>query len=141
MAKVALKKKVDAEQATALSEVKLYARKIWLAGLGAYSKAGQEGAEYVKDLIKTGEEVEKKGKKIVDKQLDAANSEIDTIKEDVKGVKGKFEVQLHKVEKAFDHRVARALNRFGIASKHDVETLSAKLDGLTALLERVAHKQ
>lgn len=141
MAKVALKKKVDAEQATALSEVKLYARKIWLAGLGAYSKAGQEGAEYVKDLIKTGEEVEKKGKKIVDKQLDAANSEIDTIKEDVNGVKGKFEVQLHKVEKAFDHRVARALNRFGIASKHDVETLSAKLDGLTALLERVAHKQ
>ena len=141
MAKVALKKKVDAEQATALSEVKLYARKIWLAGLGAYSKAGQEGAEYVKDLIKTGEEVEKKGKKIVDKQLDAANSEIDTIKEDVKGVKGKFEVQLHKVEKAFDHRVARALNRFGIASKHDVETLSVKLDGLTALLERVAHKQ
>jgi poly(hydroxyalkanoate) granule-associated protein len=141
MAKVALKKKVDAEQATALSEVKLYARKIWLAGLGAYSKAGQEGAEYVKDLIKTGEEVEKKGKKIVDKQLDAANSEIDTIKEDVKGVKGKFDVQLHKVEKAFDHRVARALNRFGIASKHDVETLSAKLDGLTALLERVAHKQ
>jgi len=92
-------------------------------------------------LIKTGEEVEKKGKKIVDKQLDAANSEIDTIKEDVKGVKGKFDVQLHKVEKAFDHRVARALNRFGIASKHDVETLSAKLDGLTALLERVAHKQ
>ena len=141
MAKVALKKKVDAEQATALSEVKLYARKIWLAGLGAYSKAGQEGAEYVKDLIKTGEEVEKKGKKIVDRQLDAANSEIDTIKEDVKGVKGKFDVQLHKVEKAFDHRVARALNRFGIASKHDVETLSAKLDGLTALLERVAHKQ
>ena len=141
MAKVALKKKVDAEQATALSEVKLYARKIWLAGLGAYSKAGQEGAEYVKDLIKTGEEVEKKGKKIVDKQLDAANSEIDTIKEDVKGVKGKFDVQLHKVEKAFDHRVARALNRFGIASKHDVETLSAKLDGLTTLLERVARKQ
>ncbi|MDY7567622.1 phasin family protein [Pseudomonas sp. RTC3] len=141
MAKVALKKKVDAEQATALSEVKLYARKIWLAGLGAYSKAGQEGAEYVKDLIKTGEEVEKKGKKIVDKQLDAANSEIDTIKDDVAGVKGKFEVQLHKVEKAFDRRVGRALNRFGIASKHDVETLSAKLDGLTALLERVAHKQ
>jgi poly(hydroxyalkanoate) granule-associated protein len=141
MAKVALKKKVDAEQATALSEVKLYARKIWLAGLGAYSKAGQEGTEYVKDLIKTGEEVEKKGKKIVDKQLDAANSEIDAIKADVSGVKGKFDVQLHNVEKAFDHRVGRALNRFGIASKHDVETLSAKLDGLTALLERVAHKQ
>ena len=49
-------------------------------------------------------------------------------------------VQLDKVEKAFDTRVASALNRIGIASKHDVETLSAKLDGLTALLERVARK-
>lgn len=141
MAKVILKKKVDVEQATTLSEVKLYARKIWLAGLGAYAKAGQEGAEYVKELIKTGEGVEKKGKKIIDEQLDAANTEIDTIKQDVKGVKGKFEAQFEKVEKAFDARVSSALNRFGIASKHDVETLSAKLDGLTALLERVARKQ
>lgn len=141
MAKVALKKKVEVEQTTALSEVKVYARKIWLAGLGAYAKAGQEGAEYVKDLIKTGEEAEKKGKKVVDKQIEAANSEIDTIKKEVTGVKGKFEVQLIKVEKAFDRRVASALNRFGIASKQDVETLSAKLDGLTTLLERVARKQ
>jgi len=141
MAKVTLKKKVEVEQATTLSEVKLYARKIWLAGLGAYAKAGQEGAEYVKELIKTGEGVEKKGKKIIDEQIDAANSEIVTIKKDVKGVKGKFEAQFEKVEKAFDARVSSALNRFGIASKHDVETLSAKLDGLTALLERVARKQ
>jgi poly(hydroxyalkanoate) granule-associated protein len=51
------------------------------------------------------------------------------------------EVQLDRIESAFDRRVARALNRIGIASKHDVDTLSAKLDELTALLERVARKQ
>ncbi|MET0951493.1 MAG: phasin family protein, partial [Pseudomonas sp.] len=34
-----------------------------------------------------------------------------------------------------------ALNRIGIPSRHDVETLSAKLDGLTALLERVVNKK
>ncbi|WP_397450316.1 phasin family protein [Pseudomonas sp. NA-150] len=141
MVKVTLKKKVEAEETKAVSEVRLYARKIWLAGLGAYAKAGQEGAEYVKELIKTGEETEKKGKKIVDEKIEAANSEIDTVKDEVKGIKGKIEVQFDKVEKAFDSRVASALNRFGIASKHDVETLSAKLDGLTALLERVARKQ
>ncbi|MDY7562964.1 phasin family protein [Pseudomonas sp. 10B1] len=141
MAKVTLKKKVEAEQATGLSEVKLYARKIWLAGLGAYSKAGFEGAEYVKDLIKTGEGVEREGKKVVNEQIEAANSEIDTVKSEVKGLKGELEVQFEKVEHAFDSRVSRALNRFGIASKHDVQRLSAKLDGLTALLERVARKQ
>ena len=36
MAKVILKKKIDL-QSTALSDVKSYARKIWLAGLGALS--------------------------------------------------------------------------------------------------------
>ena len=139
MAKVILKKKIDT-QISALSDVKIYARKIWLAGLGAYAKVGSEGSEYFKELVKTGQHVESKGKKVVNEQLDAANSQIDYVKSNVSSVKGRVEVQLDKVEKAFDTRVASALNRIGIPSKHDVETLSAKLDELTALLERVARK-
>ncbi|WP_110950914.1 phasin family protein [Pseudomonas bohemica] len=145
MAKVILRKKIDAEEAKTFSEVRLYARKIWLAGLGAYVKAGQEGAEYIKDLIKTGEQTEKKARKVIDEKVEAANSEIDSVKGEVKGevskAKGRVEVQIDKIETAFDRRVASALNRIGIPSKHDVETLSAKLDELTALLERVARKQ
>ena len=139
MAKVTLKKKTDV-QPTPVNEVKSYARKIWLAGLGAYAKVGQEGSEYVQELIKAGQSVEKKGKKVVTEQLEAANTQIDNVKGDVVSLKDRVEVQLDKVEKAFDARVASALNRIGIASKHDVETLSAKLDELTALLERVARK-
>ena len=138
MAKVILKKKDDVQ--SSLSEVRGYARKIWLAGLGAYTRVGQEGAEYVKDLIKAGETVEKRGKKRIDRELDAANSEIDEAKDELRSVKGKVEVQLDKIEKAFDTRVASALNRIGIPSKHDVEALSAKLEELTALLERVTGK-
>jgi len=140
MAKVILKKKIDAST-TALSDVKSYARKIWLAGLGAYAKVGQEGSDYFQELIKAGQTVEKKGKKAVTEKLEAANAEIDEAKGEVSSFKGRVEVQLDKVEKAFDSRVASALNRIGIPSKHDVETLSAKLDELTALLERVARKQ
>jgi poly(hydroxyalkanoate) granule-associated protein len=139
MAKVTLKKKTDV-QPTALNEVKSYARKIWLAGLGAYTKVGQEGSEYFQELIKAGQTVEKKGKKVVVEKLEAANAEIDEVKSEVSTFKGKVEVQLDKVERLFDTRVASALNRIGIPSKHDVETLSAKLDELTALLERVARK-
>ncbi|MBY8933740.1 MULTISPECIES: phasin family protein [Pseudomonas] len=139
MAKVILKKKIDAST-SALSDVKSYARKIWLAGLGAYAKVGQEGSDYFQELIKTGQTVEKKGKKAVTEKLEAANAEIDEAKSEVSSFKGRVEVQLDKVEKAFDSRVASALNRIGIPSKHDVETLSAKLDELTALLERVARK-
>ena len=139
MAKVILKKKIDAST-TALSDVKSYARKIWLAGLGAYTKVGQEGSDYFQELIKAGQTVEKKGKKVVTEKLEAANAEIDDAATQVSSFKGRVEVQLDKVEKAFDNRVASALNRIGIPSKHDVETLSAKLDELTALLERVARK-
>ncbi|MFJ2489039.1 phasin family protein [Pseudomonas sp. NPDC087639] len=139
MAKVILKKKIDAST-TALSDVKSYARKIWLAGLGAYAKVGQEGSDYFQELIKAGQAVEKKGKKVVTEKLEAANAEIDEARDEVSSFKGRVEVQLDKVEKAFDSRVASALNRIGIPSKHDVETLSAKLDELTALLERVARK-
>ncbi|MBK5378079.1 phasin family protein [Pseudomonas sp. TH08] len=139
MAKVILKKKIDAST-SALSDVKSYARKIWLAGLGAYAKVGQEGSEYFQELIQAGQTVEKKGKKVVTEKLEAANAEIDDAKSEVSSFKGRVEVQLDKVEKAFDSRVASALNRIGIPSKHDVETLSAKLDELTALLERVARK-
>ncbi|MGZ7458258.1 phasin family protein [Pseudomonas sp. Ma2-10] len=139
MAKVILKKKIDAST-TALSDVKFYARRIWLAGLGAYTKVGQEGSEYVQELIKAGQIVEKQGKKVVAEKLEAANAEIDDAKSEVNTFKGKVELQLDKVEKAFDSRVASTLNRIGIPSKHDVEALSAKLDELTALLERVARK-
>lgn len=139
MAKVILKKKTDVQPAP-VNEVKSYARKIWLAGLGAYAKVGQEGSEYVQELIKAGQTVEKKGKKVVDEQLEAANTQIDNVKGEVVSLRDRVEVQFDKVERAFDTRVANALNRVGIASKHDVETLSAKLDGLTALLERVARK-
>jgi len=139
MAKVILKKKIDAPTST-LSDVRSYARKIWLAGLGAYAKVGQEGSEYFQELIEAGQAVEKKGKKAVTEKLLAANVEIDEAATQVSSFKGRVEVQLDKVEKAFDSRVASALNRIGIPSKHDVETLSAKLDELTALLERVARK-
>ncbi|MDQ0124487.1 poly(hydroxyalkanoate) granule-associated protein [Pseudomonas lini] len=139
MAKVILKKKIDAST-TALSDVKSYARKIWLAGLGAYARVGQEGSEYFQELIVAGQAVEKKGKEAVVEKLEAANAEIDEAKTEVSSFKDKVEVQLDKVERAFDSRVASTLNRIGIPSKHDVETLSAKLDELTALLERVARK-
>ena len=139
MAKVTVKKKDDAPGT--LGEVRGYARKIWLAGLGAYTRVGQEGAEYLKELVKAGETVEKKGKKRLDHELDAANSEIQSARQELGSVKGKVEVQLDKIEKAFDTRVASALNRIGIPSKHDVEALSAKLEELTLLLDRVARKQ
>ena len=140
MARVTLKKK-DVAPDTTLNEVRGYARKIWLAGLGAYARVGHEGSEYFKELVHSGERVEKRGEKRIEQQIDAANSQLDEVEHEVSRVRGRIEVRFDKIEKAFDARVARALNRIGIPSKHDVEALSIKLEELTALLERVARKQ
>ncbi|MBP8171161.1 MAG: phasin family protein [Pseudomonas sp.] len=147
MAKVAVKKAASKSEGktTVLADVKGYARKIYLAGLGAYAKAGKESVDYLKDLVKAGESVEKQGKQLVDEQVEAANSQLDSVKGTVKGrvaeVKDKVEGQFEKVEKAFDRRVASGLNRLGIPSRQDLDALSAKLDVLNAMLERAAKAQ
>ena len=103
-----------------LAEVKQYTRKAWLAGLGAYAKAGQEGYDYFKELVKTGETVEKDGKKLVNKKIDAVNERVDDLKSDaVQAVEGRLE----QIENAFDQRVARALNRVGMPSRNDLDAL------------------
>ena len=136
MAKVILKKKIDAST-SALSDVKSYARKIWLAGLGAYAKAGKEGADYFKALVSEGEAVEKQGKELVASQVEAANSRIETFKEKVQEKTGG---RFSKVEEVFDERVASTLGRMGIPSKKDIDQLSAKLDDLSAALKSLQSK-
>lgn len=138
MAKIALKKKTVSESTSLVSEIRRYARQIWLAGLGAYSRLGTEGSDYFKELVKAGEALEKKGKSLVTSQVDSAN---DSVKTGLSSVKGKVEDQLDRIEQAFDSRVASTLNRIGIPSRNDVEALSAKLDELSAVLERVARTQ
>lgn len=123
-----------------LSEVRAYARKIWLAGLGAYAKVGSEGVDYFKELVKAGEGVEKRGKQLLGKEVEAANEKIETTKGSVTALKGKVGDQLDRVESAFDNRVASTLGRFGMATRQDVDALSAKLDQLSAALDGIARK-
>ena len=74
---------------------------------------------------------------MVGEQVEAAN---EAVKSRVSSVRGKALGQLDKIEKAFDARVASALNRLGIPSRRDIDGLSAKLDELNALLEKASAK-
>ncbi|PAU86666.1 poly(3-hydroxyalkanoate) granule-associated protein PhaI [Pseudomonas sp. WN033] len=134
-------KKVEETTASLVSDVKSYAHQIWLAGLGAYAKAGKEGAEYFKLLVSEGEAAEKQGKELIAARLEAANSKIENFKEKAREtVQSKTGVQLSKVEEVFDERVSSALGRMGIPSKKDIDLLSAKLDDLSAALKSLQSK-
>lgn len=137
MAKTTTAKKLEDNANTFASDVKNYTHQIWLAGLGAYAKAGKEGADYFKKLVSEGEAVEKQGKKLVSSQVEAANSRIESFKEKVQEKTGG---RFNKVEEVFDERVASTLSRIGIPSKKDIDQLSAKLDDLSAALKSLQSK-
>lgn len=117
-----------------LSDARHLSRQIWLAGLGAYTKAGQESLEYLKDLVQTGAGLEGQSKAFVSERVEGVSERFTPVVERYERVKDSFEQSLEKVEAAFDLRVARGLNRLGLASRQDVTALSAKLDVLSALV-------
>ncbi|HET8708570.1 MAG TPA: phasin family protein [Pseudomonadales bacterium] len=107
------------------------ANQIWLAGLGAYAKAEQEGSKLFDSLVKDGEKIESRTKGEVDRRLSAA-------KEKVEEVKSKAVSSWEKVEKAFDERVSRALSRLNIPSKADVDALVAQVDELAKVVRELS---
>ena len=102
-------------------------RQIWLAGLGAFSRAQAEGMKVFESLVKQGEAVETKTRQAASDTASgcAACGEVDgTEVQQMAG--GTWD----KLEKVFEDRVARALSRLGVHTQTDVERLSARVDAL-----------
>ena len=130
------KQKQDAEQeqANQLSrKIKDSARQIWLAGLGAYTKAEEDAGRLFEKLVKEGEELESKTRGAVEKQIRAVE---DTVEE----VKSKATGTWDKLEGVFDQRVSRALHRRNIPTKAEFDALAAEVERLSRELERLRKK-
>lgn len=52
------KKNTDKESSSWVGKVESYSRKIWLAGLGVYSKIDTDGSKLFDALVKDGEKAE-----------------------------------------------------------------------------------
>ncbi|MEZ5510183.1 MAG: phasin family protein [Gammaproteobacteria bacterium] len=111
-------------------KVKESANQIWLAGLGAYSKAEQEGSKLFEALVQDGEKLEAKTRSLVDKPLNVAKETVETVRARATG-------SWEKVEKAFDQRVSRALHRLNIPTRADVDQLNERIAKLAAEVQRV----
>ena len=121
----------EQEQATQLSrKIKDSARQIWLAGLGAYTKAEEDAGRFFDKLVKEGEEIEMKTRDAVEKQFKA-------VEDTVVGVKSKATGTWDKLENVFDQRVSQALHRLNIPTKAELDALSDKVDELTRALEEL----
>ena len=92
-------------------DFKKYTQQIWLAGLGALSRAEEEGNKLFDSLVKVGEELESK---TVDFADNAVGKVTEKAKESVTDTKD-------KVEKILDTGVNHSLNRIGLVTPKDLQ--------------------
>jgi poly(hydroxyalkanoate) granule-associated protein len=103
-------------------------RNIWLAGLGAFSRAQAEGMRMFETLVKQGEALESKTRQAASDTAAAAKGAAQaTVKEVKDGVGGTWD----KLEQVFEARVARALAKLGVHTHNDVERLTERVDALS----------
>ena len=103
-------------------------RQIWLAGLGAFSRAQAEGTKVFETLVKQGETLETKTRKAAaDTAALARGAAKAKVKEVQKGMGGTWD----KLEQVFEDRVARALSKLGVYTQSDVERLAERVDVLS----------
>ena len=109
------------------------AEQIWLAGLGAFSKAQQEGGKVFNVLVQDGLALQKQVQAVAQEQLQAASARLEDLGHNV----GQRAAEpLDKLESLFEQRVARALQRLDIPSAHDLQALQAQIASLSEELER-----
>ncbi|WP_228255354.1 MULTISPECIES: phasin family protein [Acinetobacter] len=92
-----------------------YTKQIWLAGLGAFSRAEEEGNKLFDSLVKVGEELESKTVEVTDQTVTKVTEKT---KESVTETKD-------KVEKLIDQSVNHSLNRIGLVTAKDLQHLES----------------
>ena len=128
------KMKADASHAPAAgdkdasSSILESSRQIWLAGLGAFSRAQAEGMKVFESLVQQGEALESRTKKAA---LDTAAAATGAAKARAKEVQAMAGGTWDKLEQVFEDRVARALAKLGVHTQSDVERLAERVDALS----------
>ncbi len=105
------------------STIRDSAQQIWLAGLGAFAKAQAEGNKVFDALVREGEDIQSKTRRIAE----------DKVTEMAAKATGTWD----KLEQVFENRVAKALNSLGVPTQKDIEALTKRVATLTAEVEKL----
>jgi poly(hydroxyalkanoate) granule-associated protein len=117
----------NAKNAQLASTVKESAQQIWLAGLGAFSKAQEEGGKVFEALVKEGTSLQRKTQAAAEEKISEATNRMATMAADVTS---KASGQWGKLEDIFEERVSRALKKLGVPTNKDIDALMARIDEL-----------
>lgn len=121
------KPETDAQLA---DKIKGSARQIWLAGLGAYTKAEEDTGRFFERLVQEGEQLESKTRGVVGKQIKSVEDRVEGVRERATGT-------WDRLENMFDERVSGALRRLGIHRREEIEALERRIEILETELKRL----
>lgn len=107
-------------------QVKESGHEIWLAGLGAFSKAQEEGGKVYNALVKEGKHIETKTRR-------EAGERVEELATRASGT-------IDRLEKVFEERVARALKALGVPTAKEVDHLARRVAELTREVEALTGK-
>ena len=111
--------------------VKESAQQIWLAGLGAFSKAQAEGGKVFEALVKEGTTLQRKTQTVAEEKITEATQRMASAANEMGS---RAAGQWDKLETIFEDRVSKALGRLGIPTARDLQALHDRIDALTAEL-------
>jgi len=119
------------------SAIKDSAQQIWLAGLGAFSKAQEEGGKVFEALVKEGLTLQRKTQAVAEERLNEASTRVAKITSMATDISSKAAGQWDKLENIFEERVAKAMGKLGVPTAAEVEELIRRIDALTEQVARL----
>lgn len=106
------------------------AQQIWLAGLGAFALAGEEGGKLFGTLVKKGQGVEKLNKTRLGKVLDR----VSRARENTGRAIG-------RIGNPLDTGMTVALHQLGVPTRKEIVTLTKRVEELTRVVARSKGKR
>ena len=110
------------------------AQQIWLAGLGAFAKAQEQGGHLFETLLKEGSSLEQKTRKLATGKVDDVR---DAVESGVTQVRERTQETWDRLEQVFENRVSRALNKLGVPGRKDLDELLKRVDELNREVRRL----
>jgi poly(hydroxyalkanoate) granule-associated protein len=115
--------------------VKESAQQIWLAGMGAFAKAQEEGSKVFESLVKEGMSLQRKTQSAAEERLGDVASKMSAMAE---GVTSRAGQQWDKLESIFEQRVSKAMGKLGVPSRQDMDALLERIDTLAAQVNKLS---
>ena len=118
------------------AHVKESAQQIWLAGLGAFSKAQEEGGKVFEALVQEGATLQRKTQTVAEEKFGTVSAQLSDrlaeVGQKVEEVSAKASGQWDRLETIFEQRVAKALASLGVPHANEIRALAAQIEQLRA---------